>query len=98
MAAQRCSVCAIDWPALVTYNRCPKCDGTTWRDAEADGLTPEAAQYKRKEIRFEAYYKERGEKPLPGHMQYEVDRAIAAAEEQHRLELWIKELYDPDAG
>lgn len=96
MAAQRCSVCAIDWPALVSYNTCPKCNGSTWRDGEAVGMTPEQGQYKRKEIQFDVFYAERGEKPLPAHMQYDVDVAVAGAEEQHRFELWIQQLFDPD--
>lgn len=96
VAAKRCSICAIDWPLMVAFNTCPKCEGTTWHCNEADALTPEQAQYKRKEIRFDEYYKERGEKPLTPVHAREVALTFAKADIQQQLELWLLDVLDDD--
>lgn len=92
MSAKRCTICAINWPDMVAYARCPKCDEPTRFNSSEEPLTPEQAQYKRKEIEFDKFYKERGPKPLTRQHQREVDVTIAKAEREHEVLTWLKSI------
>ena len=99
MAARRCGICNINWPDdYSTYLKCPHCGEETARHTEETALTRTQAEYKKKELKFEEYYKERGERPYDPSQDGDRERvtrhfeAMARAQAQQEVLLILRDI------
>lgn len=60
MAANRCSICAVNWPVGYGYITCPHCGGKVSTITDADPITVDEAAFIKKRLAFDAYYAKRG--------------------------------------
>lgn len=99
MAARRCGICNINWPDdYSTYLKCPGCNSETRRNTDEQALTRTQAEYKKKELQFEEYYKDRGERAYSPADDSDRQRgirhaeAIAKAEAQQEVLLILRDI------
>ena len=55
LGARRCSVCGINLPNMVEYQKCPVCDRVTSLMPSATPITPQEAEQLRAEVAFAQY-------------------------------------------
>lgn len=56
--ARRCSMCAVNWPDLPEYSKCPECGDTADRVKELTPISEDEARSRKRHAEFETFYEQ----------------------------------------